>query len=125
MWLITPIGFFSIVRKPHDDKQGTLTIRARVATDLEALRIHYLPELGSVSASNFSDYKFRASAPRKAVMRAMAMMVESICYDNFKNEVVRQQGADRAHLYHDVWSDLYKLQCDPVYQGSAHQGVPA
>jgi len=123
MWLITPIGFFSIVRKPHDDVQGTLTIRARVISDLDALRAHYLPELGKVSASRHSDYRFRASAPRNAVMHAMAMLVEGIDYDNFKNEVARQQGSERAHLYHDVWSDLYKLQCDPVYEGHLQGAV--
>ena len=29
MWLITPIGFFSIVQKPGDKGRGTLTIRAQ------------------------------------------------------------------------------------------------
>jgi hypothetical protein len=29
MWLITPVGFFSIVRKPGDLAAGALTIRAR------------------------------------------------------------------------------------------------
>ncbi len=35
MWLITPTGFFSIVCKSGDIKAGTLTIRARVKSDLE------------------------------------------------------------------------------------------
>jgi hypothetical protein len=30
MWLMTPIGFFSIVEKAYDRYDGTLTVRARV-----------------------------------------------------------------------------------------------
>src|SRR5258708_3463048 len=36
MRLITPTGFFSIVCKPGDMEAGTLTIRARVKSDLQA-----------------------------------------------------------------------------------------
>jgi polar amino acid transport system ATP-binding protein len=43
MWLITPEGFFSIVEKATDKASGTLTVRARVASDLEALRGGSLP----------------------------------------------------------------------------------
>jgi hypothetical protein len=52
MWLITPIGFFSIVRKPDGQRVGTLTVRARVRGDLEALRGLYLPGLGSIGESH-------------------------------------------------------------------------
>ena len=42
MWTLTPLGFFSVVRKPG---QTRLTVRARVESDLESLRTRYLPEL--------------------------------------------------------------------------------
>ena len=29
------------------------------------------------------------------------------------DEVKKRQGADRAHLYHDVWDVLYRLQTQP------------
>src|SRR5262249_11648333 len=48
MWLMTPLGFFSIVCKPDDKGRGTLTIRARVKSDLEALRREFLPALGPI-----------------------------------------------------------------------------
>jgi hypothetical protein len=48
VWLITPLGFFSVVREPDDIGAGSLTIRARVKSDLEALRKHYLPDLGEI-----------------------------------------------------------------------------
>ena len=38
MWLITPIGFFSIVQKSDDKTADSLTIRARVRSDLVALQ---------------------------------------------------------------------------------------
>lgn len=112
MWIITPFGFFSVVEKPADVRNDTLTVRARVAADLEALRAAVLPQLGPCQESTHTDYRFRASAPREAVVRAMAALAESICYDNFKDEVARVQGADRADLYHVVWSKLYRLQDD-------------
>lgn len=110
MWLITPLGFFSVVRKPTDIKDKTLTVRARVRRDLEALKAQYLPELGSVQESKVNDYRYRAVAPRAAVAAAMARLIEEVDYANFKDEVKKRQGADRAHLYHDVWDVLYGLQ---------------
>ena len=65
MWIITPTGFFSIVQKPADIPANTLTIRARVAADLDALRRTELPLLGPVTESSYNDYRFRASAPRQ------------------------------------------------------------
>ena len=46
MWLLTPTGFFSIVRKSQDAAAGTLTVRSRVRAALDDLRAHLLPELG-------------------------------------------------------------------------------
>lgn len=60
MWLVTPVGFFSVVRKPTDIKNKTLTVRARVRSDLEALKAQYLPELGPIQESKVNDYRFRA-----------------------------------------------------------------
>ncbi len=110
MWLITPVGFFSVVRKPSDTKNRTLTVRARVRADLVALRAEYLPELGRIQESQVNDYRFRAVAPQTAVSRAMARLGDSIDYSNFKDEVATRQGYTRAHLYHEVWSTLYRLQ---------------
>lgn len=112
MWLITPIGFFSIVQKPSDIASNTLTIRARVRADLEALRTSHLPGLGEIQESRHNDYRFRAAAPRQEVASAMANMIETLDYSNFKNQVAKVQGAGRAHLYHDVWHVLYGLQKD-------------
>jgi hypothetical protein len=110
MWLITTFGFFSIVEKPEDRGTGHLTVRARVREDLEQLKAKHLPELGAISESRHSDYRFRARATREAVARAMAQVAREIDYDNFKDAVASRQGYDRAKAYGRVWTELYRLQ---------------
>lgn len=110
MWLMTPVGFFSVVRKPTDIEGKTLTVRARVREDLEALKTKYLPELDEIQESEVNDYRYRAVATQEAVAQAMARLVNDLDYDNFKNAVAKRQGQGRADVYHDVWSVLYGLQ---------------
>lgn len=113
MWLLTPIGFFSVVQKASDVAADTLTVRARVKGDLQALRAQYLPDLGEITESKTNDYRFRAVASRADVIAAMAALVQDLSYSNFKSQVAKVQGAARADLYHDVWSALYRLQAEP------------
>lgn len=115
MWLITPVGFFSIVQKPGDKQKGTLTVRSRVRSDLAALKQHYLPGLGPIQESHDTDYRYRAVAPRAEISAAMARLVDTLDYSNFKSEVAKKQGKQRAGLYHEVWDVLYKLQTDPAF----------
>lgn len=110
MWIASTIGFFSVVEKPWDREQGTLTVRARVRSDLEALRELYLPLLGGIVEDGAADYRFRAQAPREAVAVAMAALVRGIDYDNFKAAVGRRQGAARAAAYHEAWRAFSRLQ---------------
>lgn len=126
MWLITPTGFFSIVEKPTDSKTDRLTIRARVKSDLVALKREFLPSLGKVRISTETDYRYRATAPREEVGKALAQMAATLNYANFKSEVAIRQGAKRAHVYHDVWHVLYDMQDDPTFEGRLiHRGARA
>jgi hypothetical protein len=84
MWLMTTIGFFSIVRKPGD---AELTVRARAQGDLEALRKEYLPGLGPIRAGGGTDYPYRARIAADALAAAVARMVADIDYPNFKDSV--------------------------------------
>ena len=118
MWLIRPTGFYSIVEKPADRKQDTLTVRARVRGDLLALRRAYCPSLGRIRESGDTDYRYRATAKRADLARAMARMIDGLGYSNFKSEVAIQQGLHRAHLYHDVWDVLHRLQDEPMLAAS-------
>jgi 8-oxo-dGTP pyrophosphatase MutT (NUDIX family) len=114
MWMFTTCGFFSIVEKPDDREAGTLTVRARVRGDLEALRDKYLPTLGPILEHAGSDYRFRAKAGKVDVAGATAKMIEAIDFSNFKNEVAKRQGKARAELYGGVWSVMYELQSGPA-----------
>jgi hypothetical protein len=110
MWLITPLGFFSIVCKPDDVGAGTLTVRARVRSDLEELKKQCLPSLSEIVDGGGTDYRYRSKALRSDIGNALARMVQSLDYDNFKDEVARKQGKKRAEVYGRVWSTLYDLQ---------------
>jgi len=112
MWLFTKTFFVSIVEKPSDYRQNTLTLRARVASDLDALRVEYLPELGPTQVSERSDYRYRAVAPRDAAARAIFQAVQDIDYESFKDIVFWTQGHERVHAYHAVWSKMLRLQQD-------------
>lgn len=116
MWIITPLGFFSIVQKPGDAAAGTLTVRSRVRSDLDALKATVLPGLGAISESKSTDYRFRATAACSLVEAAMAKLAAQLDYSNFKNQVAKVQGSKRAHLYHDVWSVLNRMQGDATYE---------
>jgi 8-oxo-dGTP pyrophosphatase MutT (NUDIX family) len=110
MWLMTPLGFFSIVCKPDDEEQGTLTVRSRVKSDLDALRKNFLPSLGAIAEGAGTDYRYRAKARRDDIGKALAQMVQQLDYENFKNEVAHRQGKYRASVYGKVWNVLYDLQ---------------
>ena len=89
---------------------GTLTVRARVREDLDALRGQFLPEVGPTVESDTADYGFRAQAPRAAFAAAMPRLAEAIDYDNFKDAVAERQGHHRARTYGRVWEVLWRLQ---------------
>lgn len=110
MWVQSVVGAFSIVSKPWDDHRGTLTVRARVESDLNELRSKYLPELSPTAFDRHADYWYRGTAPREAVMRAVADMVGDLRYPDFKQEVQKVQGDERAVVYGAIWSALRRLQ---------------
>ena len=114
MWIMTALGFFSIVQKPGDALKRQVTVRARVKADLLALKAQALPEMGDIHAHEGTDYAYRATAPQHCVARALGSLVMDITYDNFKNEVSRTQGHARAHTYGEVWNALYGLQTPPA-----------
>jgi len=122
MWLFTNIGFFSIIETPQDIDRQCLTIRARVRSDLEALQLLYLPGMGAIQESDHTDYRYRARTLRRDLHKAMPQLIDGISYSNFKNEVCKTQGVDRADVYARVWSDLYEMQrMSPTYELDAHE----
>src|ERR1022692_1820661 len=77
MWLFTPIGFFSVVQKIGEDN---LTIRSRVASDLESLRKQFLPSLSTIIATPDADYAFRGTASHRDFAEALASIAMAIDY---------------------------------------------
>lgn len=113
IWIQTSIGFFSIVEKPEDQQYDQLTIRSRIRSDLEALKLLFLPTMGRIAENHRSDYLYRAKVSKSDFAAAMSQMIGSIGYSNFKNEVQSVQGKKRSNLYGRLWTELYELQLDP------------
>jgi hypothetical protein len=107
MWIFMTVGFFSVVQKHGEDY---LTIRARVAGDLDLLREEYLPELSATIPHAGTDYPYRATAAYGYFSRAMAAMAGAIDYPNFKDEIARRMGWERERIYARVWSELAHLE---------------
>jgi hypothetical protein len=107
MWIISTIGFFSVVQKPGESR---LTVRARVAGDLDRLREKYMPELSATITKGGSDYPFRGTVTRSDFARGLAKIGEDIDYPNFKSEVARKMGSQRAAVYHKIWKVLTDLE---------------
>lgn len=113
MWLITRFGAFSIVHKPEDSIDVTLTVRARVRTDLETflnLAETHNDERPEILEDVGTDYRYRARVSERAVASVLQELVLHIDYGNFKNKIHDEQGAERARIYSRVWSDLLELE---------------
>lgn len=110
MWILTHFGFFSVVQKPGDKAAGLITVRTRVRADLENLRDRYLPDMGAIEADAGTDYHYRARVPHQSFARAAGEIALDVDYPNCKDSVAAQQGHKRAHIYHQVWDTLYKLE---------------
>ncbi len=100
MWLFTPFGFFSIVRREGDK---VLTVRARARADLALLRKRYLPSLSPTTATPRADYPFRATVARRSLAVALGRLAIDIDYPNFKDQVRDELGEEREDLCHQVW----------------------
>ena len=116
MWIFTTIGFFSIVQKPRTD---FLTVRARVASDLDSLRTKFMPQLSPTVTRGGTDYPFRATISHKDFGAGLAKMGEAISYSNFKSAVGKEMGWHREQAYHKVWHDLFDLQATEREQRSS------
>lgn len=102
MWIFLPNSMLSIVQKPGDAKTGTLTVRARVAGDIERV----FPGAMVIEGAG-TDYRFRATVQREHVAKAMFDQVMALDYSNFKGSV---QNQGRHDAYMRCWHDMYALQ---------------
>jgi hypothetical protein len=107
MWLMTPLGFFSVVRKPGDTH---LTVRARARADLGALREGYLPTLTPTVTGAGTDYPHRGTCSAAAWAQALGAMAQDLDYSNFKSTVAQRHGPRRAKVYGQVWQQLLAIE---------------
>ena len=100
MWLMSPRGFVSIVRK--DCPPGHLLVRSRRRECLEAL----FPDADVVENAG-TDYQFRAVIPQLDVINVVSRELIELDYPNHK-------GATKDDALHDaymsVWSAMARLQ---------------
>jgi hypothetical protein len=104
MWMMTKIGFFSIVEKP----KGKICIRSRVRADLEKFTA-LIPGCGAIDRSNTTDYRYRCFMSRCNFLANFFLLAELVTYDNFKIEVAKTNKR-RALVYHKVWNDLVPIE---------------
>lgn len=106
MWIFTAQGFFSVVQK---DREKLLTVRARVAADLDRLRA-VVPQLGPTVTTPEADYRYRALIGHADFAAGLAAIARDIDYPNFKAMTGRRLGPVREKVYSQVWEDVWQLQ---------------
>jgi hypothetical protein len=107
MWLMTTIGFFSVVQKGTD--RDVLTVRARSRQHLQQLKRQCLPGL-TIVAGGGSDYPFRTEVRRADWLAAVQALTTEINYPNFKNAATRQLGQGYHETLMQVWTAMLALE---------------
>lgn len=102
MWIFLSDAFLSIVESPTDLYGEQLLVRARFSRDIKRV----FPK-ARVQRTPCSDYRYRATVPRKTVELAITEQVRRIDYPNFKDSV---HSPDRAQAYSDVWQRMWLAQ---------------
>lgn len=116
MWVFLNNSFVSIVEpnevRPRGALCATLLVRARLKGDIERA-------FGAdvkVQLTRDADYRFRALLPRTRVAFALAGMVGSIDYCNFKSSIAAKDKA-RSLAYMRVWTEMERLQQEQALKG--------
>jgi hypothetical protein len=104
MWMMTKIGFYSIVEKPT----GTIQIRSRSDRDLQLLIDRFFPNEPDIITTLNSDYRYRIIITKDTWMKMAPFIFGMVDYPNFKNEVYKDNPM-RATLYHQVWHLLSRI----------------
>jgi hypothetical protein len=121
MWLLTPLGYFSIFQSPSDVKEGSLTVGSRSRSDLETLRDRYLPTLSAIDESRGEDHDFIAVAPREAVIVAVVKLLLDLDYASVRQAVALHNGPWRAEVYGQVAELLQALPERATAAGSGEE----
>lgn len=101
MWIMSTLGFYSIVKK-----EGGIHIRARKRGDIERL-LNVCGFHTGILESREADYRYRIIIPEGDLGFVMEILGSSVEYPNFKDAiagVASQQS--RVGAYHRIWSEM-------------------
>lgn len=104
MWIMTTIGFFSIVEKP----KGQICIRARRRQDLSALKLLFGTD-AEIHRTVQADYRFRMFLSREFFNQKFVKLANLVEYSNFK-DAVKRVNPKREKIYHRVWHELLAIE---------------
>ncbi len=100
MWLMTKLGFYSIVEKRTDEYH----IRSRSRVDLENLKgLLDSDSLGELVVGGYTDYPFRFITNWSGLREVFVSLSDTIDYPNFKS-AVSQLPDQQSKPYGRVWS---------------------
>jgi hypothetical protein len=105
MWLMLNNAFLSVVHKECGPDE--LLVRSRRPGDIEKV----FPD-AVVRESLGTDYRYRSVMPRSVVADAMARVVDSIDYPNFK-------GSTHDNKLHDAYMGVWKVMA-PLQPGGPY-----
>jgi len=106
MWMVTPLGAFSIRCTPDDLVKGTLTVESKTRSDLEALVAAVLPSACPIVEVITRPRGYMTRCGRGEVALALATLALDLDYDDFLEEFADQQGSDRAELSEPLWQAI-------------------
>lgn len=109
MWLITTLGYFSIVKKRFHPEDPDFQVRARTTEDLE--KINKLMGMNHHIVTTYdSDYPHRILLNAGELAQLFSLLADTIDYRSFKDEIFRdKEQRDRYLTYHEVWYNLQRL----------------
>jgi len=128
MYLLTKIGFFSIVKKTFDPIEGKeikgeeFQVRGVELQDmynlLDAYKHHPLFDshkhhVPHVHETHYADYRYRMQVKPEEMKIIFQVLMESIDYMNFKRAVIKNpEQSKKSKIYEDFRSSILKIQVD-------------
>jgi len=106
MWMVTPLGAFSVRCSPADLRNGTLTIESKVRSDLEALVAAVLPSACPIVEVLSKSRGYMIRCGRGEVALALATLAMDLNYDNFVEKFTDQQGSLRTEGNEPLWQAI-------------------
>ncbi len=106
MWMVTPLGAFSIRCTAADATKGTLTVESRTRSDLEALITAVLPSACPIVEVIARTRGFMTRCGRGEVALGLATLALDLNYDNIIEEFTDQQGSDRSAGNQSLWQAI-------------------